>query len=459
MHTVLLIDFGSTYTKVCVVDTDEQEVLATASSYTTVETDINNGLHNALKIVEEKTGIAKFDERFACSSAAGGLKMCASGLVPELTVEAAKLATLGAGAKLIDAFAYEMTKSDIRRIEALKPDIFLLTGGTDGGNTKCIIHNAGMLANSNLECPILIAGNRNAAEDCAELLREKNYIIVENVMPKFNELNIEPAKQKIREVFLNNIVNAKGLSTAKDLLDSIMIPTPAAMLESMKLLSVGVGEENGIGDFVAIDVGGATTDVYSMAEGLPQEGNVVLKGFQEPFDKRTVEGDIGMRYSAVSLIENMGIAEITTIANVEENEVMAYVENFKEDYGILANTEKEKDIDDALAAGAIKIGVDRHSGRLERFYTLTGEVYAQTGKDLRTVKKIIFTGGSLIHAKNPKKLLDFLFYKDPLQNILSPDTGTLWIDEKYILASMGILAKKYPEVALRIMKKELVQYE
>ena len=162
MKPILLIDFGSTYTKLTAVDVEEEKILGTAASYTTVQTDINDGLQKGLKLLEEKTGKLDFEKTYACSSAAGGLRMVASGLVPELTSEAAKLASLGAGAKIVGLYSYQMTEEDIDEIAQLQPDIFLLVGGTDGGNTACIEHNARMLATMQPKFPIVIAGNRNS---------------------------------------------------------------------------------------------------------------------------------------------------------------------------------------------------------------------------------------------------------------------------------------------------------
>ena len=163
MKPVLLIDFGSTYAKLTAVDIEAEEILGTASAYTTVHTDINDGLSKGLKLLEQTTGKLEFDACYACSSAAGGLRMVTSGLVPELTGEAAKLASLGAGAKVVGVYAFELTEDDMEEIRAQKPDIFLLVGGTDGGNTACILHNAKMLASMPSEFPIVIAGNRTAA--------------------------------------------------------------------------------------------------------------------------------------------------------------------------------------------------------------------------------------------------------------------------------------------------------
>ncbi|MBR5529824.1 MAG: glutamate mutase L, partial [Oscillospiraceae bacterium] len=146
MKAALLIDFGSTYTKLTAVDLEAEVVLGTAQSFTTIFTDINDGLENALAILRQKIGDVEFAETYACSSAAGGLRMVTSGLVPELTGEAAKLASLGAGAKVVGIYAFQLTDEDLDEIQKAKPDIFLLVGGTDGGNTECILHNAKMLA-------------------------------------------------------------------------------------------------------------------------------------------------------------------------------------------------------------------------------------------------------------------------------------------------------------------------
>ena len=215
MKAVLLIDFGSTYTKLTAVDVESETLLGTAAAYTTVQTDINDGLQNALAKLEEKTGKIEYGECFACSSAAGGLRMITSGLVPELTGEAARLASLGAGAKVIGIYAFQLTEDDLEEIAAQKPDIFLLVGGTDGGNTECILHNAKMLATMTPDFPIVIAGNRTVARECQRILAGFETHICPNVMPKFGVLNIEPTQKQIREIFLNRIVQAKGLSQGR----------------------------------------------------------------------------------------------------------------------------------------------------------------------------------------------------------------------------------------------------
>ena len=223
MKNVLLIDFGSTYTKLTAVDLDKEVIIGTAAAYTTVQTDINDGLREGLKILEQKIGKADFQACYACSSAAGGLRMVTSGLVPELTVEAAKLASLGAGAKAAGVYSFELTEDDILEIGKINPDIFLLVGGTDGGNSECIIHNARMLAQMKPQFPIVLAGNRTAAKKCQEILAGCDVYVCPNVMPKFGTLQIEPTQKQIREIFLNRIIQAKGLSKAAELLSDIII--------------------------------------------------------------------------------------------------------------------------------------------------------------------------------------------------------------------------------------------
>ena len=319
MRPVLLIDFGSTYTKLTAVDLDAGALLGTAAAYTTVQTDINDGLRQGLERLEEKTGKLEFVDTFACSSAAGGLRMIASGLVPELTSEAAKLASLGAGAKIIGLYSFELTEDDIEEIRAAKPDIFLLVGGTDGGNKECILHNAKMLAALPPEFPIVVAGNRTAARECERLLAGHEVHVCPNVMPRFGVLQIEPTQNKIREIFLGRIVQAKGLSKVTGLLSDILMPTPAAVLQAMELLAKGCEGESGIGDLVAVDVGGATTDVYSMADGMPEQMNTVYKGLPEPFSKRTVEGDIGMRYSIRGIVEAAGLPRVSQLSGLSQD--------------------------------------------------------------------------------------------------------------------------------------------
>ena len=456
MKPILLIDFGSTYTKLTAVDVDAEVILGTAASYTTVETDINDGLNKGLRLLEEKTGKLTYEKTYACSSAAGGLRMVTSGLVPELTGEAAKMASLGAGAKVVGVYAFQLTEDDLEDIKASKPDIFLLVGGTDGGNTECILHNAKMLASISPKFPIVVAGNRSAARECERILSGCEVHLCSNVMPKFGVLKIEETQKKIREIFLNRIIQAKGLSKAAQLLSDIMMPTPSAVLAAMNLLAQGCEGETGIGELVAVDVGGATTDIYSVADGMPESFNTVFKGLPEPYSKRTVEGDIGMRYSIHGIVEAAGLSRVAQLSGLTESRVLELVDYLRANTETVPNGDKElEQLDHALASLAVEEAVRRHAGTIEETYTMMGQTYVQEGKNLTKVHQIVVTGGSLIHTKRTEEIAKFALYSPQQPNSLRPKQADVWVDRTYILAAMGLLSAYYPQTALRIMKKEL----
>lgn len=456
MRPVLLIDFGSTYTKLTAVDVEGECLLGTAAAYTTVETDISDGLNEGLRRLESITGPLDYVQTFACSSAAGGLRMVTSGLVPELTGEAARLASLGAGAKVVGVYAFQLTEDDLEEIRQTKPDIFLLVGGTDGGNTECILHNARMLASMQPAFPIVVAGNRTAARECERILRGCEVHLCPNVMPKFGTANIEPTQKKIRELFLSRIIQAKGLSKATAILSDIMMPTPSAVLQAMDLLAQGCEGESGIGDLIAVDVGGATTDVYSIADGMPEHMNTVYKGLPEPFSKRTVEGDIGMRYSIQGIVDAAGLDKLSRLSGLPKEEITALVEDLKQhtDKVPEPGTDLER-LDFALASCAIEEAVARHAGTIEETYTMMGQTFVQTGKNLTKVRQIVVTGGSLIHTRRTAEIASHALYSPQQPMSLRPREADVWVDRTYILAAMGLLSSYYPQTALRIMKKEL----
>ncbi|MBZ4646094.1 MAG: mutL [Clostridia bacterium] len=458
MQAVLLIDFGSTYTKVTAVDLNSESILGTAKAFTTVTTDINEGLKNAVEVLHSQIGGTDYTAKFACSSAAGGLKMVAVGLVPDLTAEAAKRAALSAGARVMKVYSYELSTKEAEEIHKLKPDILLLTGGTDGGNKNVILHNAKMLSQIEGNFPVVVAGNKSVAEQVGDLLKQsgKEVRICENVMPEFNVLNIEPARAAIREIFLRRIIQAKGLTKVQSLIDGILMPTPSAVLNAAHRLAAGCGNEKGIGELMVIDVGGATTDVHSIAGGEPARAGVIVKGLPEPFAKRTVEGDLGVRYSASALIEAAGIELVGKRSGLPAEEIMRYVNKISEQPEILPEQdEKLSLVDYGLTSVAVKFAVERHAGKIETSYTPFGVTYLQTGKDLTGIKKIIGTGGPVINSKNPTGILKEAMFESTHPSILKPQSAEFLIDKRYILAAMGLLSENYPEVAIRIMKKEL----
>ena len=338
------MDFGSTFTKLLLVDPQAGAILARAYRPTTVGEGVEVGLRAGLADLALDAGpggaelVRRASPRLACSSAAGGLRMVAVGLVRELTAAAATAAALGAGARLLRTYSHRLTPDEVAGIGAARPDVLLLAGGTDGGDRQTLLHNAAALAvlPQGTAGPLVVAGNKEVTGDAVATLRRAGHDArpAPNVLPSLGRLEVAPAQEAIRQVFLERIVHRKGLDGALAHLDGIVLPTPAAVLNAAALLRESpawpqafLGEawpqgllEDGppadgaapaglaglaglAGDLVIVDVGGATTDVHSAGDGTPSRPEVYLQGLPEPRLKRTVEGDLGLRVSAPSTWE------------------------------------------------------------------------------------------------------------------------------------------------------------
>jgi uncharacterized protein (TIGR01319 family) len=441
MNAILAVDFGSTFTKVTAISTDKPEIIGTAKSHTTFGTDIREGLNNALTELTAQTGKLRFTHKLAASSAGGGLNMVAVGLVPALTAKAAATAACSAGAKVVKTFSYELNIAEQEEIREIQPDLILLSGGTDGGNKDVILHNAGKLAEIDVDFAVIIAGNKSATEDVHKILAKsgKQAVICGNVMPVFNTLDTFPAKNAINALFMEKIIEAKGLTKTATEMTLPIIPTPLAVFECMQLLSESLGE------FVAIDVGGATTDVYSMCGGAPTLPGVTMKGLPEPFAKRTVEGDLGLRHSQEALIEALG----------ELPEIESYRAACWADYSYIPPpASPHGEIDKALCGIAVDMAVTRHAGWLESAYTPYGETFYQLGKDLSAVKYVIGIGGPIIYSDDPFAILQNA--SSPIRSeSLKPTAPKYLLDKKYIFAAVGLLARADKKSAVKILESEL----
>ncbi len=457
MRYALLIDFGSTYTKLRALDLEKMLVMGSGQGPSTVVSDITVGMHMALRDLESRLGrLPRFDVRLASSSAAGGLKMVAIGLVRELTLEAARRAALGAGAKLVGGFAGRLTSSDLTQIRQLQADIILLAGGTDGGDMHVVIHNAELLGRSDLDTPIVFAGNRSAGDDVREALARKHVVCTDNVMPELNQLSIDPARNAIRQMFIDRIVHAKGIDRARALFDAVLMPTPAAVLEGARLLADGPGGRGGMGDLVVVDPGGATTDVHSVAKGAPSTEGVLQVGLPEPRVKRTVEGDLGMRHNAAAIVASVGAQRVAGESGVSSSEMSAMLANFDREPGRLPQTDAEQRFDDTLARCALMLAMRRHCGSLEVVYTANGPVTAQTGKDLTQVATIVGTGGVIAHSRHPEGLLKAALFDDREPRSLCPRDPRLLIDSHYLLYAAGLLSQADSAAAFAIAERHLL---
>lgn len=467
MEIILLVDFGSTYTKVLAVDAVSETVIGRAQSLTTVDTDITVGLIRARDELFARYGLREQDvvRKLASSSAAGGLKLAAIGLVPVLTLEAARRAALGAGAKVVWSSGFELDPSKISQLEVIVPDIVLLCGGTDGGDKKTVLHNARMLAASSVHAPILVAGNQVVAEEIQVLLSEarKTSFVTENVLPELQTLNIEPSQALIREVFIRHITQAKGLNKAQEYIGDIVMPTPKATLQAATLLAEGTEEEPGIGPLLVVEIGGATINIHSVSESGAVDPHVVLRGLPEAKAKRTVEGDLGIRYNAATILELVGaepllaqVRQMHPATEMAAAELEAKVLSLSRNVGSVPGENLDDDcIDYALATCAATLAVTRHAGTLKTEYALTQEVKVQHGKDLTGIANVIGTGGLFKYGKWPRSVLNSALYDPRNPGSLKPMSPRFYIDADYILYGIGLLAAEYPRLGLRIAKKYL----
>ena len=443
----ILIDFGSTYTKVVAIDLDKIVIAATARVPSTVETDITQGLQQAIEIISQKIRITDLDkkEALACSSAAGGLRMVCSGFVPELTSKAANLAALGAGAKVIKNFSYKLTSDEVNEMERIAPDILLLSGGTDGGDDAVILHNARLLSKTSPGITsIIVAGNKTTYDDLKKIFENtpKNILYARNVMPEIGVLDVASANKEIRELFMKNIIQAKGIAKAKVIIKDVIMPTPSAVLEAAKLLAT----DERFGEVMVIDPGGATTDVHSIAKGIPARPDIMVVGLPEPYEKRTVEGDLGMKYNLDTLTELAAAKDLPP-------HFPAVVARFHQ--GKLPGTEEEFACHTLLSCLMVETAVERHCGRLEAVFTPNGQRFIQHGKDLSGIKSVIGTGGPIIYSQKPRQILEGVLFRPENPFVLKPRKPVFYLDSEYILYAVGLLAQTAPQKALELAKKYL----
>lgn len=467
MTPYLLIDFGSTYTKVTAIDIDAAEVLGSAQWTTTIDTDVRDGLGHALELLQQQTGLAPEDYagKYGCSSAAGGLKMVAIGLVPSLTLEAARRAALGAGAKVVGAYGFELSRSQVRAIEEDQCDIIMLAGGTDGGNKAVILANAQALADSSIACPVLVCGNQAVQEDVVEILEGagKTVYVADNVLPEVDQVRVEGAQEVIRSIFVKHITKAKGLEHAAEFIGRDIIPTPKASLQAATLIAEGTSCESGLGSVLVLEIGGATINVHSVEEVHPVSPQAIVRGLPEGKVKRTVEGDLGIRWNANTICDLVGAEVIQANLQAIEPELAAAGDLDPEQFtAFLAQntshkpqTDQEWAFDVALARSAADLAVRRHAGTARKENIAIGEVDVQRGKNLLDVRSVIGVGGIFRYGRDPERILPAALYSLAFPESLRPIKPEFFLDTSYVLYAVGLLSQDFPDQALRVAKKYL----
>lgn len=343
-------------------------------------------------------------------------------------------------------------------IKGSNADIILLAGGTDGGNKICITNNARMIVENDIKTPVVIAGNKSCNDEIEELFKEKiEYYITENVMPKVNQINVEPARETIRSIFMKQIINAKGMRNVEKNISEILMPTPASVLKAAAALSKGTESERGIGDLAVLDIGGATTDIHSIGEGVPSRSGVILKGLEEPLAKRTVEGDLGMRYSALSIIGAAGKDLFGKYIDLQKYDVEKELQKRYNNTSFISENKRDIIFDEGMAKICANIAMTRHVGTVESIYSTLGNTFIQIGKDMMEFPFIIGTGGVIVNSENPDKILKTVLFNIDESNSLKPRNPKFLVDTGYILSAMGLLTMIDKNMAVRMLKKYIVK--
>lgn len=447
---LLVAEIGSTTTVVNAFDNLDScpKFIGQGQAATSVlEGDVNIGLKEAIEDLRTNLSISSisYSELIATSSAAGGLRMTVHGLVYDMTVRAAKEAALGAGANIISITAGRLRKTDSKKIKEINPNIILIAGGVDYGERDTALYNANLIAEMNLQIPIIYAGNIENQEEVKEIFEGKDIElhIVDNVYPRIDELNVEPTRKVIQDVFEKHIIHAPGMGKINEMVTGSIMPTPGAVMEASKLLY------NEIGNLVSIDVGGATTDIHSVTDDTEDIGRILMN--PEPKAKRTVEGDLGVYVNMKNIVDSLGIENISKDLNISEAEV----ENLIESHKPIPETDIEKKFVESLALYATITAMRRHAGQIKHLYGPSGKKTVAEGKDLTGVKYIIGTGGALTRIPNRVNILKEIALSNRGTDLLPNTEAKVLIDNHYIMASLGVMSKKYPETALKLLENSL----
>lgn len=435
----LIAEIGSTTTLVTAFNfKNGVEVIGQGKAFTSVlQGDVTIGLKSAVKEIEDALGEKlEYGRMLATSSAAGGLKITVHGLVQDMTVKAAREAALGAGGIIKMVTAGRLRKSDIKKIREISPNLIMIAGGTDYGERETALYNSEVLAEADLAIPVVYCGNCANVDEVKEIFEGKEIYVIENVYPRVDELNVEPARAMIQDAFEKNIVKAGGMDKIKEMVDGAIMPTPGAVMEATKLLY------DVLGDVLVFDVGGATTDVHSVTEGSLEVLDILVT--PEPKAKRTVEGDLGVYVNRANVIE------LLTHHETEGNSS----EYIKSHIKPIPATEEERKWSGVLTKKAVEVAISRHVGYIKRVYG-AGKNFLAYGKDLSMVKYIVGTGGALTRLPKGEETLEGIKeIKEDLTMYPRAEAKVL-IDNMYIMACAGVLSRENKEAAITLLKESL----
>jgi len=451
---VLVAEIGSTTTVVNAFDhleSDNPVFLGQGQAPTSVkEGDVNIGLQAAIEDMKKNLHIEneklEYTNMLATSSAAGGLRMTVHGLVYDMTVKAAKEAALGAGANIHLITAGKLSKVDMIKLDRIKPNIILIAGGVDYGERETALYNSELIAASDLNIPVIYAGNIAVADDVKLIFesysKEKNLHIVPNVYPKIDILNIEPTREVIQDIFEKHITEAKGMEKIREMVNGPIIPTPGAVMKASKIL------KDEIGDLVTIDVGGATTDIHSVTEGTEKVNKILVE--PEPVAKRTVEGDLGVFINKKNIVDIIKIEKLEKELNMSSEDI----EKFTDSDIAIPQTEEHKRFIERLTKEAVIVSINRHAGGYRTYFGGKSDTLA-FGKDLTAVKWIVGTGGALTRLTAREEILNSISQFNRADKLLPTAEAKILIDNDYIMASLGVLSSLNKEAAIKLLLKSL----
>lgn len=481
---ILITDVGSTTTKAILIDQGEARLLGIEHADTTVEEPFNDvayGVYNATKAVEKSCNVSllaadaspqqlSFNPQvkyFSTSSAGGGLQILVIGLTLFDSASSAKRAAYGAGGVILDVFAMDDKRSTLEQMLSmrnLRPDMILLSGGTDGGAIGSVLRLAEILRiakplpkfSTSSKIPTLYAGNQDVADLIKRMISSDfDLYILPNLRPDLDRENLKPTQEKIQELFMENVMErAPGYSQLKKVVHSPILPTPAGVLKS--LLQLGKDKKKNL---IAFDIGGATTDVFTHINGHYQ---------------RTVSANLGMSYSALNVLKESGIDEIKALLpdSISAAEIRNYAGN-KTLYPTLnPQSKNEYRIEHALAKCAIKLSLIQHQqmhyntqkiGYLDALKSNGQDKYEEKFEYIvneekhyfypRDIDLVIGAGGIFAHAQNPRQCMDIL-----ISGFKPTGISEFAIDRHFISPHLGVLLSSNEALATQLLHSECLQF-
>ena len=482
IQSILATDCGSTTTKAILIEKRNGvfRLIVRGEAPTTVEApveDVTQGVLNAVAEVQELAGrqiltddgkaiIKPYDEKtkkgvdiyVSTSSAGGGLQMMVTGVVKTMSGESATRAALGAGAIVMDVLATNdgrLPHQKIQRIRHLRPDMILLSGGVDGGNTKQVIGLAEIIAAASpkarlgvgYELPVLYAGNKEAREQIKNALGSKVALdITDNLRPSMEKENLMPTRQKIQHLFLEHVMShAPGYPHLMELTDVPIMPTPGAVGDIMQLIS----KKKGI-TVVGADIGGATTDVFSVFQGIYN---------------KSVSANYGMSYSISNVFAEAGLENVMRWVpfEMDERDLRNRVKNKMIRPTTIPSLIEELIVEQACAREALRLSFDQHRSLavglkgIQQERTI-GDVFDQTmtGESLVNLKDLnmlIGSGGVLSHAPRRQQTAMML-----IDSFLPEGITQLTVDSIFMMPQLGVLATVQEEAALSVFERDCLIY-